>query len=161
MINTGRIIGIIIRIYVFIVPIPSTLAALHISSSIPRKPAKSITIIKPVPCHNPDISSPNITVSGSFKGSKEKLSQPKSRITPCNPKSGFKIHCQVNPVTMNDKANGYNNIVRNVFSNRIFRSSKAAKVNPIKSVKINEKIPYSAKFSIDIIHLRVSHKRSY
>ena len=36
-----------------------------------------------------------------------------------------------------------------------------SKVNPIKSVKTNEKIPYSAKFSIEIIHLRVSHKRSY
>ena len=161
MTNTGRIIGIIIRIYVFTVPIPSILAALQISSSIPLKPANSMTIINPVPCHKPEINNPNITVSGSFNGSKEKASQPRSRITPCNPKSGFKIHCHVKPVTMKDNANGYNRIVRNVFSNRIFLSKSAAKVKPMTSVKINEKIPYKAKFSIDIIHRRVSHSRSY
>ena len=62
---------------------------------------------------------------------------------------------------MKDNANGYSKIDLNVFSNRIFLSNKAAKVKPITSVKINEKIPYIARFSIDIIHLRVSHKRSY
>ena len=40
---------------------------------------------------------------------------------------------------MKDNANGYNRIVRNVFSNRIFLSKSAAKVKPMTSVKINEK----------------------